>query len=150
MENPSTTEFAGGPRAVGPLDALAQLPEDCRLARAAGVNLLVVVPSDEGKVDNLMGELLADATPPVVKWQAGERLTLPVAAQTGTFVLHNVGALTLSDQRRLIEWLERTAGRTQVISTTPTPVLPLVQEGTFLARLYYRLNTVCVDVNVTA
>jgi len=42
----------------------------------------------------------------------------------------------------------RAAGQTQVVSTTPQPLLPLVQSGTFLARLYYRLNTVCVDLNV--
>ena len=59
---------------------------------------------------------------------------LPQPAQTGTLLLHNVGALSLHDQRYLIEWLERAAGRTQVVSTTPVPLLPLVQAGTFLAQ----------------
>ena len=74
---------------------------------------------------------------------------LPQPAQTGTLLLHNVGSLSLLDQRYLVEWLERAAGRTQVVSTTPVALLPLVQTGTFLPRLYYRLNTVCVDLNVT-
>ena len=147
MDHPST-ELAGASHAGGPLASTSALPEDCRLARSAGVNLMVVVPSDHRRVDRLLGELLAEAAQPIVTWQAGERFVLPVAAQTGTFVLHNVGALTLADQRRLIDWLERAAGRTQVISATPTPLLPLVQDGTFLPRLYYRLNTVCVDANV--
>jgi hypothetical protein len=146
MENP-TTDFANTTRLAGSMETFSQLPEDCRLARSAGVNLLIVVP--EG-TNGFAALLTADLATPVVAWRPGERLMLPQAAQTGTLLLHNVGALSLHDQRYLIEWLERAAGRTQVVSTTPVPLLPLVQAGTFLARLYYRLNTVCVDLNVTA
>jgi len=145
MENP-TTDFANATQLAGSM-VFSQLPEDCRLARSAGVNLLIVVPERaNGFADLLMAELAT----PVVAWRPGERLMLPQPAQTGTLLLHNVGALSLLDQRYLVEWLERAAGRTQVVSTTPTALLPLVQAGTFLARLYYRLNTVCVDLNVTA
>jgi transcriptional regulator of acetoin/glycerol metabolism len=147
MENPST-DFAGTTRTTGTFNVLAQLPEDCRLARSAGVNLLVVL--SEGVNPNLAEWLLAELAQPVVTWRPGERLMLPHAAQARTLILHDVGALSIPDQRRLLEWLERAAGRTQVVSTTPVPLLPLVQAGEFLARLYYRLNTVCVDVSVTA
>lgn len=146
MENP-TTDFANTTRVAGSIETFSQLPEDCRLARAAGVNLLIVVP--EGK-DGFAEVLLAELVTPVVAWQPGERLMLPQPSQTGTLLLHSVGSLSLQDQRYLLEWLERAAGRTQVVSTTPVPLLPLVQAGTFLAKLYYRLNTVCVDLNVTA
>lgn len=146
MENPST-DFANAMPMTGSTETISHLPEDCRLARAAGVNLLIVIPhGTNGFAELLMAELAR----PVVAWRPGERLMLPQAAQTGTLLLHNVGALSLHDQRYLIEWLERAAGQTQVVSTTPKPLLPLVQAGTFLARLYYRLNTVCVDMNVTA
>jgi DNA-binding NtrC family response regulator len=57
-----------------------------------------------------------------------------------------VHALPLSDQRRLVAWLELAKGRTQVVSTTSAPLLPLVNAGQFIATLFYRLNTVCVDV----
>ena len=144
MENPSA-DFAT--RAAGSIEALSQLPEDCRLARAAGVNLLIVIPEGSNGFAEL---LIAQLARPVVAWRPGERLMLPQATQTGTLLLHNVGTLSLHDQRYLIEWLERAAGQTQVVSTTPVPLLPLVQAETFLARLYYRLNTVCVDLNVTA
>jgi hypothetical protein len=146
MENP-TTDFANTTRVAGSIETFSQLPEDCRLARAAGVNLLIVVR--EG-TNGFAEQLMAELTTPVVAWRPGERLMLPQPAQTGTLLLHNVGALSLLDQRYLIEWLERAAGRTQVVSTTPAALLPLVQAGTFLAKLYYRLNTVCVDLNVTA
>ena len=146
MENP-TTDFANATQLAGSMETFSQLPDDCRLARSAGVNLLMVIPERaNGFAELLMPELAT----PVVAWRPGERLMLPQPAQTGTLLLHNVGSLSLLDQRYLVEWLERAAGRTQVVSTTPTALLPLVQAGTFLARLYYRLNTVCVDLNVTA
>jgi sigma-54-interacting transcriptional regulator len=61
-------------------------------------------------------------------------------------ILQDVDALTHADQRRLLDWLDQAAGRTQVVSTTPAPLLPRVQAGAFIDRLYYRLNTVCMDV----
>ena len=146
MENP-TTDFANSTRVAGLIETFSQLPEDYRLARAAGVNLLIVVPEGSNGFAEL---LIAELATPVVAWRPGERLMLPQAEQTGTLLLHNVGTLSPHDQRYLVEWLERAAGRTQVVSTTPVALLPLVQAGTFLARLYYRLNTVCVDLNVTA
>ena len=146
MEN-QTTDFADSTRVAGLIETFSQLPEDYRLARAAGVNLLIVVPDGSNGFAEL---LIADLATPVVAWRPGERLMLPQAEKTGTLLLHNVGTLSPHDQRYLVEWLERAAGRTQVVSTTPVALLPLVQAGTFLARLYYRLNTVCVDLNVTA
>jgi hypothetical protein len=61
-------------------------------------------------------------------------------------ILQDVGALTDGDQHRLLDWLDRAPGRTQVVSTTPAPLFPRVQGGAFIDRLYYRLNTVCMDV----
>ena len=61
-------------------------------------------------------------------------------------MLHDVGALTTDDQLRLLDWLERAEGRTQVVSTSSAPLLPRVHAGSFIDTLYYRLNTVCVDV----
>ena len=42
--------------------------------------------------------------------------------------------------------LFRSVGRTQVISTSRAPLMPLVDDGRFLNSLYYRLNTICVDL----
>ena len=43
MENP-TTEFANVTLLARSMETFSQLPEDCHLARSAGVNLLIVVP----------------------------------------------------------------------------------------------------------
>ena len=100
MENPST-DFARPTRAAGPPDTLLQLPEDCRLARAAGVNLLVVT---SGAGNEALAELLvAEVAQPIISWRPGEPLTLPQPAQARTLILHDVGALPLLEQRHLIE-----------------------------------------------
>jgi hypothetical protein len=141
--------FAGSARALAPPPDCAppyrasQLREDCLLARAARVNLLVI--HGEGLLPDLLG-LMLDLQKPIATWSRGERLVLPPVAWARTMILPDVGALTRADQHRLLDWLDHAARRTQVVSTTPEPLLPRVQAGAFLERLYYRLNTVCIDV----
>jgi DNA-binding NtrC family response regulator len=89
--------------------------------------------------------LLPNLSTPIAKWCPATRLTLPPAAKAGTIILRDIDALTAADQRYLLAWLDLTAGRTQVVSTIASPLLSRVQTGGFLERLYYRLNTVCVD-----
>jgi DNA-binding NtrC family response regulator len=88
-----------------------------------------------------------DPDEPLASWCPGEPLVLPPAACAGTVILKNVGALAPDDQLRLLDWLEAAVGRTQVVSTTPATLLPHVQAGMFIEQLYYRLNTVCVDMS---
>jgi transcriptional regulator of acetoin/glycerol metabolism len=80
---------------------------------------------------------------PVNRWEPGKPLVLPSA---GTLVLHEVGCLTHDDQVGLLAWLERTAGRTRVICTTSASLFAQVEAGRFIDTLYYRLNTVSLDV----
>jgi hypothetical protein len=137
----------------GPLDSASQLREDCRLARAARVNLLVI--HGEAVVQDLLEWLMLDlqhpiATPmatPMATLRTGERLVLPPVAWARTMILQDVGALTRADQHCLLDWLDRAAGRTQVVSATPASLWPRVQAGAFIDKLYYRLNTVCMDVS---
>ena len=58
-----------------------------------------------------------------------------------------MGSLSFDDQQRLVEWLERAAGRTQVVATSRTALLPRVDAGTFIDTLYYRLNTIALDLS---
>jgi hypothetical protein len=108
------------------------------------INLLLIAP--DGVVRHVLKSLLLDLWEPVARWSPGEPLTLPLPALAGTMILHDVHALPAADQRRLLDWLELAKGRTQVVSTTSTPLLPRVNAGEFIATLFYRLNTVCVDV----
>ncbi len=152
MANPS--EVFTMPWRTAPLDRVSQLPDHWRLARAAHVdlllmgmprvNLLLIAP--DAVVRYVLESLLLDLRDPIVRWSAGEPLTLPAPTQSGTLVLHDVRALMPGDQLQLLDWLELAEGRTQVVSTSPAPLLPRVHSGEFIDTLYYRLNTVCVDV----
>jgi hypothetical protein len=151
MENPKAARVLWG---TGLVDRDSHLPEDWKLARAAHVNLLLVgmprinplLTETDGVIRNVLERLLPDLHEPVATWCPGERFALPPAARARTMILHDVGSLGPDDQVRLLKWLDEAEGRTQVVSTTPTPLLPRVHAGAFLDTLYYRLNTVCVDV----
>ena len=148
MERPSRVFTRSAPFApppdYAPFDGASQLREDCRLARATRVNLLFI--HGEGVLQDLLEWTMLDLRKPVATWCPGERLVLPPVAWARTMILQDVGALTDGDQHRLLDWLDRAPGRTQVVSTTPAPLFPRVQGGAFIDRLYYRLNTVCMDV----
>ena len=153
MENPPLV-FAGTTHAGGPLPHGSRLPDHWRMARAAHVdlllmgmprvNLLLIAP--DGVVRFVLESLLLDLHEPIAQWRPGEALALPPVDEAGTLVLHEPGSLTPDEQLRLLDWLERADGRTQVVSTSSTPLLPASTPARFIDTLYYRLNTVCVDV----
>jgi hypothetical protein len=65
-----------------------------------------------------------------------------------TLLLHEVATLPLDQQHALCMYLNHVAsGETQVVSTTTVDVFPLVEQGRFLAALYYRLNTLRFDAS---
>jgi hypothetical protein len=115
---------------------------DLELARTRRVNLLIV--GSEGVVRNMLDMVLADLPMPIHHRAVDEPLALP-AAVIGTLILRDVDTLTVAEQCALLAWIERSTGRTQVVSTTTTPLLARVLAGRFLEPLYYRLNTVFVD-----
>ena len=70
-------------------------------------------------------------------------LDLPADAR-GTLILHDIAALTLSQQITLYDWLSRRGREVQVVSMTGSQMLPLVESGRFHEGLFYRLNTISV------
>jgi hypothetical protein len=152
MEN--TGHLIAAPHRSGLSDRTPPLPDHWRLARAAHVdlllmgmprvNLLLIAP--DGVVRYVLESLLLDLRDPITRWSPGEPLLPPDPDLGGTLILNHVHALSPADQLHLIDWMESAEGRTQVVSTTPTPLLPRVHTGEFIDVLYYRLNTVCVDV----
>ena len=119
--------------------------------RIPRVNLLVVGPDEtvEHALDLIRGELMqAGGDVPsaaTAEWQPGKPFILPSPSLPAMLVLRRVDSLGYVDQRLLVEWLER-ATRCQVISTAPSSLMPLVDKGVFLQTLYYRLNTVYMDL----
>ena len=64
-------------------------------------------------------------------------------------IIENAAALTLDDQRWLFDWLTVTPRDAQIVSTTATSLLSMVETGAFLEALYYRLNTICIDLTAS-
>jgi DNA-binding NtrC family response regulator len=61
-------------------------------------------------------------------------------------VLEDLTRLTNDEQVRILGWLDQVVGQVRVVSTTTVPIWPRVADGQFNEVLYYRLNTVYVDV----
>jgi len=120
-----------------------QALEVVQLVEKHRVNVLLMGTNDI--VNRVMAALHERLPEPVAQWSPGEQLTLPSAENVGAVVLNDVGALAIQEQIQLLEWLNGAHGRTQVVSTAPTLLLPRVKAGAFIDTLYYRLNTVCLD-----
>jgi transcriptional regulator of aromatic amino acid metabolism len=106
-------------------------------------NLLVTGPDDV--TDSVVQALRSHLQDPVMVLRRGEPLALP-SAPVGTLLVADVGALTPEEQCRLFDWLEQHSTGTQVISMATTSLMPMVAAGSFLEGLYYRLNTIYIDV----
>ena len=122
------------------------VPMDLNVARITKANLLLV--GTEPHVVKLVSLLVPDANPSVmIRRQDGRLLLPPATARPSTVVVRDVDALTADEQRTLLAWLESGESRTQVVSTASAPVLPLVEAGAFNDALYYRLNTVYINLS---
>jgi hypothetical protein len=142
--NPETAPHTS--RSFSETDAVSlSAASDLNIARVTRANLLVVGP--EPLVRNLLS-LVASGTrrDAMVDAKAG-RLELPASgARPSTIVVLDVDALTTSEQRRLLEWLDEATSHIQVISTASLPLLSRVEARTFNETLYYRLNTIYIDL----
>jgi len=93
--------------------------------------------------------LLAPYLREPITWnRLGTRLELP-SDNCGALVLQNVSGLNRHDQARLFAWLNDPTHHTQIVSTTTTPLFPLVCSNHFDATLYYRLNVVRCPLDQT-
>src|SRR3954464_803102 len=124
---------------------LARMAGELSLVGMARLNVMLVGSADMVRV--VLQTQVSSLQKPVVSWSPGEPFVLPVVERTGTLILHEVGALSLHDQLQLLEWSASAMRRTQVISTTASPLLPRVCARGFIDALYYRLNTVYLDLN---
>jgi hypothetical protein len=122
------------------------IPSDLKLAWVTGANVLLVGPA--GRVEDLVALHLRDVTADlVIQCQDAPPPLPPASSPVGPVVLRDVDFLTPPEQRRLSEWLDSTTNRIQVVSTASAPLLPLVDAGAFNDALYYRLNTVYIDLS---
>ena len=111
--------------------------EDWRVLTTARVHVMLVGP--EPLTSQIVDALRPTFVEPIAQWVPHERNDL--SRPCGTLLLSDAGQLTLDDQQRLDEWLTSGAAP-QVVTMASAPLFPLVEQGRFLASLYYRLNVV--------
>ena len=85
---------------------------------------------------------------PIVWKRPGAPLELGTGG-SGGLIVEDVGMLSADEQSQLLAWLECAESRTQVISTTEDALFPLVARGLFDRGLYYRLNTMLLQVGLS-
>jgi hypothetical protein len=125
-------------------DGVEAVPgEEQRRPAIRGPNLLL--QGDNSAIAVAVRALSAAVPMPVVTWTADTNVDLP-ALDHGTIVLQEIDRLSPSAQSALLEWLDSHIGRVQIIATVTSDLFALVTSGAFLERLYYRLNTMVVDV----
>ena len=117
---------------------------DIELAQRQGTNVLLTGPDD--RCDAIIERLRPGLTEPIVTWRPGEKLILPPEQTVGTLIIRELGDLAPAQQERLFGWLGR-AATTKVISTARGSLLPRIRTGAFRDALYYRLNTVCIEMS---
>lgn len=119
-----------------------ELAPEWLLVRTRRPNTLIT--GSHATLDVLMASLRPSLQDPVFHWSP--ETALPTADEAGTLLIRDVAALSLEQQRTLLAWLDTaSAGHPQVVCTTALEVFPLVERGTFLEELYYRLNTLRLD-----
>lgn len=152
MENQSNPVAAAG--GAPSVHSALQIREERRFARQTRKDLqiggtprtnLLLLGSSDG-IGIVLEMLRLEHREPILQWHPGQPLALPPPASPATLVLHDVSELTSSDQDRVLRWLDQAARQVRVVSTAAEPLWPLVETGTFNDMLYYRLNTVSVDL----
>ena len=116
--------------------------DEWRVLQTARPNVLLI--GSDGAVSGFLDLLLPFLVPPITQnHPAG--LVLP-ADSSGTFILRDVSRLDAGSQQRLAGWLIASGHRTQVISTSSSPLYPLVERGVLSAPLYYGLNVIMLTL----
>lgn len=125
------------------IDIALGLPAEFGLADAARLNTMVVGPPD------VITRVLA---------MLGHRLLAPILTSRGplslqrgttarTLIIDGIDRLSLSDQCGLMKWMEQVPSCPRIISTARGSLVTALAKDAFLHDLYYRLNTVYIDLS---
>jgi hypothetical protein len=106
---------------------------------------VLLVGSDE-QTGAVLNTQLRGLRQPIATWAPGKPFVLPAIDGIGTLILSKVDALGSAEQSLLFDWLGSPRRTGQVISIASKPLFPRVMTGSFNEALYYRLNTIYMDV----
>jgi hypothetical protein len=116
-----------------------------RMLRAIRPNILVIGAADV--VESTISALVAQLPGPVSYLQPDAPPPAIDAAEM--VVVSDVAALSPDRQHQWVSWLNNPEVRhPQIVATSGVPVYPLVAADQFSGVLYYRLNTILLDMQV--
>jgi hypothetical protein len=118
-------------------------PAELQVIMTEHPNLLMCGP--KVSIQSALAFLRPSFRQPVAKW-AHDAQQNPPSQQSGTLIIEDATTLDDEQQKTLLRWLDQHAGRVQVIATTLENLFPLARHGLFLKRLFYRLNTLHLDL----
>ena len=118
-------------------------PADWRMLLRKRTNVLVTGP------DTALGAFVrmaqSEMREPILSC-SGARLPA-MDGDIKTLIIADVSTMSGANQKRLREWLEQQPERDrQVIALTSVPLFALVTSKAFDASLYYRLNTILLEL----
>jgi transcriptional regulator of acetoin/glycerol metabolism len=110
----------------------------------ARLNVLLIGPP--AATDAMLVSLVPRLAEPIQQYKPTAGVPVPQLLE-GTLVLLEVAQLNMPQQAEVLQYLDQLdERRVQVVSTTAEPLYSLTETGAFLARLYYRLNIVRIDL----
>jgi hypothetical protein len=86
---------------------------------------------------------------PVVWWDPEQMSDIPEMI-AGTLVIDDVEHLDKNQQERLSRWIGVHGSAVRVLALARAPLYDQVADGRFSAALYYRINTVTVEMRAPA
>jgi hypothetical protein len=118
-----------------------------RMITAARPNILVIGSADA--VESTVSALVARLPGSVSYLRPNE--PPPASDQAEMLVVPDVAALSPDRQHEWLAWLNNAdVRRPQIVATSGVPVYPLVEADQFSGVLYYRLNTILLDMQPTS
>jgi hypothetical protein len=116
-----------------------------RMLRAVRPNILVIGAPDA--IESTVSALVAQLPGPVSYLRSNA--PPPAIDEAEMLVVPDVAALSPDLQHEWLAWLDNVdVRRPQIVATSGVPVYPLVTADQFSGVLYYRLNTILLDVLV--
>jgi hypothetical protein len=116
------------------------------ILRASSLNALLIGAPHLTAV--AVGMLARGARSPIVRWNPAQ-WDIP-AMIAGTLVIDDVECLDKSQQEELSRWIGVRGSAVRVLALARAPLFAQVTDGRFSAALYYRINTVTVEMRAPA
>ena len=114
-----------------------------RMLRAVRPNILVIGRADF--LESTVLALVAELPGPVTYLRPNA--PPPTNADAQVLLVPDLASLSADRQHEWETWLsDLNARRPQIVATSDVPVYPLVKRDLFSGTLYYRLNTILLDM----